>query len=116
MEYNYRRLKGVMDRSFSPTKLPFHKDCSYNDFLAKCKECVWGNDDSQQEHFEYFIADGAGIALQTSFEIDSPTKATIPWTLSSYLKVTNLIYPSRARLYCVRKLVCPGIFIASTNF
>ncbi len=103
MEYDSEKMKGVMDRSFASIKLAFHKDCSAIDMLHKCRETVWG----EQKNYEYFLADGSGTAIDScSFEVDLPdgTKESLPWTLSNYLRVSNVKYPSRLRLYCVRKL------------
>lgn len=108
MEYDSSKMKGVMDRSFTCVKLAFHKDCSALDMLNKCQEVVWNKG---HKNYQYFLADGSGTAIDSgSFELDLPdgSKESLPWTLSNYLKVSNIRYPSRARLYCVRKL-CTGI-------
>ena len=72
--------------------------------LNKCRENVWGE---VAGNYEYFLADGTRTDVAScAFKIDlaDGSKETLPWTLSNYLKVSNIKYPSRLRLYCVRKL------------
>ena len=107
MEYDSEKMRGVMDRSFASIKLAFHKDSSAIDVLNKCRECVWGE---EHKNYQYFLADGSGTAIDScSFDIDhlDGKKESLPWTLSNYIRVSNAKYPSRVRLYCVRKL-CSG--------
>ena len=104
MEYDHGKARGILDRTFTPVKLAFHKDCLSTTMLSKCRDCVWGE---VSGNFQYFLADGTGAAVSCdSFEIDlaDGSKETLPWTLSNYLKVSNIKYASRLRLYCVRKL------------
>ena len=104
MEYDHGKARGILDRTFTPVKLAFHKDCLSTTMLSKCRDCVWGE---VSGNFQYFLADGTGAAVGCdSFEIDlaDGSKETLPWTLSNYLKVSNIKYASRLRLYCVRKL------------
>ncbi len=104
MEFNSDKAKGVLDRNFPAVKVPLHKDCLYDDLVEKCKEYVW-NDSSPE--YDYYIADGTGTAIGSkSFHIDSEDgrKTILPWTLNNYLKVSSMKYPSRLRIYCVRKL------------
>jgi hypothetical protein len=106
MEFDLGKMKGMMDRKFINIKIPFHKDCSGIDMLDKCKEAVWGAEAGKD--YEYFLADGSGTTLDTnSFSIDHPNgvKETLPWTLNNYLRVSNIKYPSRLRLYCIRKFI-----------
>lgn len=117
MEYDHNRVKGTLDKSFPSVKLAFHKDCSAAVMLTKCKDSVWPEESAWPEasnNYQYYIADGTGTAVGLSaFNIDLPSgaKETLPWTLSNYLKVSNIKYPSRLRLYCVRKLT--SMFCAS---
>ena len=104
MEYDFEKMRGIMDRSFASIKIAFHNDSASLDVLNKCCETVWG---SKKRNYEYFLADGSGIAINScSFDLNLPdgSKETLPWTLSNYLRVSNVKYPSRVRLYCVRKL------------
>ena len=91
MEYDSEKLHGVLDKSFLSVKVPFHKDCTSKDKLKKCKENVWGTGDDA--HYEYLLADGSGTVIgETDFNIDLPSgeKETLPWTLSNYLRVSNV--------------------------
>ena len=98
------KARGIFDRSFTTIKIPFHKDCSSTDMLNKCAECVW--EKSAAGDYTYYLADGSGTAIgSSSFIVDQPdgSQQTLPWTLSNYLRVSGIRYPSRLRLYCVRK-------------
>lgn len=106
MEFDCAKAKGVLDKSFPLIKLPLHKDCSYPDLLSKCVEYVWG--EAGGDEYNYYVADGGGTSIGSStFEVSAPNgdgKHTLPWTLKNYLQVSSVRYPSRLRLYCVRKL------------
>ena len=109
MEFDVGRAKGIFDRSFTTIKIPFHKDCSSTDMLNKCVECVWGKSAVEPGDYTYYLADGGGSAIgSSSFVVDQPdgSQQTLPRTLSNYLKVSGIRYPSRLRLYCVRKFEC----------
>ena len=110
MEFDYPKMKGIMDRSFNSVKVPFHKDSSAMDMTKKSREIVWGK---KEKNYDYFIADGSGTAISadsSSFDIDLPNgeKEHLPWTLNNYLQVSGVKYASRLRLYCVRKLMSSG--------
>ena len=103
MEYDYDKAKGILDKSFPLIKVAFHKDCSSSDIILKCQECVWDHSD---KNYEYYIADGSGSAICSNFNVDlsDGSRQSLPWTLNNYLRVSSIKYPSRLRLYCVRKL------------
>jgi hypothetical protein len=104
MEYDPERAKGILDKSFASVKVPIHRDSSAPSMLQKCQDAVWG----KSHEYIYFIADGSGSSICTSstfnIELADGSKQELPWTLSNYMKVSNIKYPSRLRLYCVRKL------------
>lgn len=103
MEFNPEKAKGVLDKGFPSVKIPLHKDSSYINLIEKCKASVWP--DSTND-YKYYMADGTGAAIGSdSFHIDceDKRKTVLPWTLNNYLKVSSVKYPSRLRLYCVRK-------------
>ena len=105
MEYQPDKLRGVLDKSFVSVKVPFHKDCMSKDMLKKCQENVWGTGDDA--HYTYLLADGSGTVIgETDFNIDLPSgeRETLPWLLANYLRVSNIRYLSRLRLYCMGKL------------
>ena len=105
MEFDFSKAKGVLDRSFPLSKIAFHKDCSAVDALQKCRETVWGEEKSQ--HYDYFLADGSGSSIgSTAFTVSNSdgSKEILPWTVSNYLRISGLKYPSRMRLYCGQKI------------
>ena len=109
MEYNYDKAKAVLDKSFKMVKIPFHKDSPASDITRRCQEVVWGDSQLSNDSFDYYLADGTGMAIdaQDQFVLDKPdgsSPTSVPWTLYNYLQVSNVKYPSRARIYCVRKL------------
>ena len=86
-----------------PSKLPSTKIV----LLWTCSTSAVKLFGAVKKNYEYFLADGSGIAIDScSFDLNLPdgSKETLPWTLSNYLRVSNVKYPSRVRLYCVRKL------------
>ena len=62
MENDSNEMRGVLDRSFAPIKLPFHRDCTAQDMLRKCRANVWpGAKDTG--NYRYSLADGSGLVL-----------------------------------------------------
>ena len=101
MNYNSKTPKGVKDRSYTPIKIPFHKENTYQQALEKAK-IVWKGTSKSN----FFLADGTGSSIYCeNFTLDMPdgSTETLPWTLSNYLRVSCIRYPSRARIYCVYK-------------
>ena len=41
MEFDPEKMRGVLDKSFPSVKLPFHRDCTAQDMLKKCRENIW---------------------------------------------------------------------------
>ena len=110
MEFDSEKMRGVLDKSFPSIKLPFHCDCTSKDMLRKCREHVWPAAGVKDSNYQYSLVDGSGTSIgHSDFSIDLPDggKETLPWTLSNYLRVSNVKYPSRMRLYCMRTL-CTG--------
>ena len=100
MNYNSQTQRGRKERSFTPVKVTFHKDNTYQQVLTKAKT-VW----AKKSRGDFFLADGTGSSISCeSFTLDLPdgTSEVLPWTMSNYLHVSGIRYPSRARLYCVR--------------
>ena len=110
MEFSAEKMRGRMDRAFTPVKIPLHKNSSYDDIVTTCREFVWG-DGSVSSDYQYYLADGSGtpIAATLSVSLSDGTKETLPWTISKHLQVAGVRYPSRMRLYSLRRLQCPGI-------
>jgi hypothetical protein len=40
MSFDYKKQKGVLDKSFVPVKIPLHKDSSCDEVLRKCIDRV----------------------------------------------------------------------------
>ena len=109
MRYEECLQRGTVDRSWKLEKLSFHRDSSYNTVKKICQEATWPEEDSE---VEFYIADGSGVSIekeQLEVMSDDGKKNYVSWTLSNYLKLSHIKYPSRARLYCVR--VAKGIAI-----
>ena len=95
--------RGKVDRTFTLMKVNFDREETYNRMLEKSKRLVWGE---FSEGDNYYLADGSGSCIeQSQFEVgtNSGKQEVLPWTLSNYLKVSNIKFPSRARIYCVWK-------------
>ena len=110
MKYNDKDQRGVLDRSFKPIKLNFHKQSSYETVLEKLKRVAWGTEDKGGAiGGTYFLADASGVLIQQkNFEIQGATgkREVLPWTLENYVQVSGLRYPSKTRLYCI--IIEPG--------
>ena len=107
MFYKRKLHRGVQDRSFTPVKVPMHRDSSHAQVLTKGVSSVFA-DAIEGAHF--YLSDGSGHTITgDDFIVDYPDESNekIPWTLNNYLRVSCIKYPSRARLYCVA--VIPGI-------
>ena len=80
---------------FKPIKIPFHCESTYKEILEKCQEILWPN----ERNANFFLA-GTSIQAGGQFEL---AKTIIPWTLQNYLKVSQITFPSRARIYLVNE-------------
>lgn len=105
MEFEAARAKGILDRSFPSVKIALHKDSSYEEINIKCAETVWTTEN--EDAYDYYLADGGGTAIGAStIRVDFPDEKgskSLPWTLSNYLRVSNIKFASRLRIYSVRK-------------
>ena len=99
-----KRGKGIPEKPVTVTKVYVHKSASYVSVLNKIKEQVYGN---EAEGCSYYIADASGSPICTDSQIhiqqqDGTTK-TVPWSIETYMHVSNIRFQSKLRLYCVRK-------------
>ena len=104
MRYEECLQRGAADRSWKLEKLSFHRDSSYTTVKKICKEATWPEEEEDEE-VEFYIADGSGVSIEKErLEVmtDDGKKNYVSWTLSNYLKLSHIKYPSRARFYCVR--------------
>lgn len=102
MIYDPCRQRGRVDRSWKLQKLSFHRNSRYEVVKKRCVELTWPDDD---EDSTFYVSDGSGISVEKEkFEIvaEDGSKRYVAWTLSNYLEVSHIKYPSRARLYCVK--------------
>ncbi|XP_064389956.1 uncharacterized protein LOC135337876 isoform X3 [Halichondria panicea] len=98
---------GKTDRSFDLMKINFDREERYEKIIEKCKRIVW-SDFGANASRQFYLADGSGTCIeqpQSQFEVSRADgqQEVLPWTLENYLKVSNLKFASRARLYCVMK-------------
>ena len=109
MKYSYTKNRGVHYHSIPLTKLFFQRDASYGAVLQKCCQRFWPDAADAPEHdAEYYLADGGGASIEAAdldIVLSNGGVSTVPWTLQNYLRATGLKFPSRARLYCVQKMV-----------
>ena len=111
MRYEECLQRGAVDRSWKLEKLSFHRDSAYNTVKKICQEATWPE---EEDGVDFYIADGSGVSIEKEkLEVlsDDGKKNFVSWTLSNYLKISHIKFPSRARLYCVRvaKGVCASI-------
>lgn len=71
--------------------------------LEKCKEALYSSEELN-DAAEYYLADSRGSIISDKIVLDSNDGVEeLQWTLSSYISVSNMKYPSKARFYCLRK-------------
>lgn len=101
MYYDYKRSRGILDRSAPPVKVPLLRSYNYADSLDKVVEYLYGN---KEEGKTYYLADSSGAMIGSSeLEVPGPNGTSkVPWTIGTYLRI-SVRYPSRARFYCVEK-------------
>lgn len=86
----------------------FREDVTYERMLEKCVETVYPPE--KRVGAEFYLANGGGIAICPSskkFSVDTSDSQSqeIEWTLMQYISLSGVKYPSKARIYCVRKEV-----------
>jgi hypothetical protein len=83
-------------------------DWSYQKLLDKCVQELYSKD--EQESATFYIADKGGIPVWTRDTIEVDINGEIenhPWTLHEYVVLSGMKYPSKTKLYCVKK----GLFV-----
>lgn len=100
MYYCCKRSRGILEKV--PAKsIVFHRDCSHERMLEKCKSIY---SDEELKGAEFYIADSRGAAICSTIQLDSDgNDKEVTWTLSRYMSLSNMKFPSKARFYCVRK-------------
>ena len=100
MYYCYKRGRGVLEK-IQAKNIVFNKNCSYERMLEKCRVVYT---DEELKDAEIYIADSRGARICNKLVLDSDGKEVeVDWTLSKYISLSNMKYPSKARFYCVRK-------------
>lgn len=102
-----KRGRGVHVRASELKNIVIRDDCSYQRLLDKCVREMYSIE--EQEKASFYIADKGGIPIWTSDKIEVDIEGTghtteeREWTLRQYILLSGIKYPSRAKLYCVRK-------------
>ena len=104
MKYSSTKNKGIIEKG-TCEKIVFHRSCSYQHMLKKCTAKLFP--DEQSDNFHYYLADSTGLSLSKdgllSIDDEDGIEKTIPWTLQNYLKVSNIKYASKTKLFCVQR-------------
>ena len=107
MTHSRKQGRGIMDRSFKPIRMCFRRDCSYERMLKKSKAQLYS---TQCQGASYYMADTSGtrVCIDGFIIVDKAdgSEQQVPWTVETYIKMSNMKYPSKARFYCVEEL--PG--------
>jgi len=107
MTHSRKQGRGIMDRSFKPIRMCFRRDCSYERMLEKSKAQLYS---IQCQGASYYMADTSGtrVCIDGFIIVDKAdgSEQQVPWTVETYIKMSNMKYPSKARFYCVEEL--PG--------
>ena len=96
------RGRGILAKEFTPVKLLFHKDCSYKRMVEWCRAELYPDGPADAT---YYIADSSGATVfsgELVIDKGDGTTSQLPWTLATYLKLSKMKYPSRAKFYCVQ--------------
>ena len=82
--------------------------------LEKCSAELYSEDERQ--HNTFYIADSRGVAIWNSDKMEVDTGKGISkkceWTLSNYIKLSRIKYPSKAKFFCVKQK--KGIYILAS--
>ena len=107
MTHSRKQGRGIMDRSFKPIRMCFRRDCSCERMLEKSKAQLYS---TQCQGASYYMADTSGtrVCIDGFIIVDKAdgSEQQVPWTVETYIKMSNMKYPSKARFYCVEEL--PG--------
>ena len=104
MYHCQRRNKGILDKQFVAQSMVFRKDVTYPRMLEKCISVVFPDDSS--DGGKYYMSNGRGMPICDGEYIrvdnDEGKEELIPWTLETYIKLSNIKYASKAHFYCVK--------------
>lgn len=113
-----RRNKGILDRQFVTQSIVFRKDMAYPRVLDKCICAVFP--DEVQDGCDYYVSNGRGMPIYTGEHIrvdnEDGVEELIPWTLETYIKLSNIKYPSKARFYCVKRFTGGILWLHALTF
>jgi hypothetical protein len=79
-------------------------DWSYQKLLDKCVQEIYSEE--EQENATFYMGDKGGVPIWTSdtFEVDVDGKIeSHAWTLREYIILSGMKYPSKTKLYCVKR-------------
>ena len=89
------------------------KKKKYERVLQKCISVMFPDDNVESnDHYEYHVANGKGMSIYSGdtiqIENENGEEESIPWTLETYIQLSNARYASKTRLYSVKKLFIEG--------
>ena len=113
MYHCYKRKRGVFDRQYVTQSVLFRKEMKYERVLQKCISVTFPDDNVESnDNYEYYIANGKGMSIYSGdtiqIENENGEEESIPWTLETYIQLSNARYASKTRLYCVKKFFIEG--------
>ena len=91
-------------KSSTLTNVLLRDDWTYQKVLDKCVQETYSKE--EQEKAEFYMADKGGVPVWTSDIIQVDVGETVEereWTLREYITLSGMKYPSKTKLYCVRK-------------
>lgn len=112
MEYSHKKGRGSINpKGPAPksTKVFIHKDASYLSVLNRLKREIYSEeDDNTDKACTYYLSDSSGTAICSDeaticIQGSDGSEKQVPWTLQTYMSLKKMMYPSRFKLYCVRK-------------
>lgn len=104
MYHCYKRKRGVFDRQYVTQSVLFRKEMKYERVLQKCISVTFPDDNVESN--DHYIANGKGMSIYSGdtiqIENENGEEESIPWTLETYIQLSNARYASKTRLYCVK--------------
>lgn len=99
-----KRGRGIHVKSSDLKNVLLRDDWSYQRVLDKCIQEVYG---TESQNAEFYIADKGGVPIWTKdvIELDLGNGGVeeISWSLHQYILLSKTKYPSKTKLYCVKK-------------
>lgn len=101
-----RRGRGIHVKNSKLKNILLRTDSTYSRMLEKCVGELYSNT-ADIEQYDFYIADSRSVAIWNSddLEYDEEGGGTrkCSWTLSNYIKLSCVKFPSKVKFFCVKQ-------------